>query len=165
MKRILAAVAGALMMAGTVGAAAQTLGETVAWLEYRCGIHPTVDRNGDAVYYSCTLYDDGHMLVTARWSGSPREIRRYFDIQDVEIGVDDGENTGLGVSFSCAAGSSCIVSFGEGGDPTPRGLAMIPVANYDPAGIYPQPAEDEAASLAQGFLHYQSLVAERNDLF
>lgn len=160
-KRILAAaVAGVWLVVGVVGAVAQTIDETVEWLEYYCGEHGVVDRNRDVVHYSCKLQDDGHMLVATRWSGSPREIRRYFDIQDVEIGVEDGENTGLGVSFSCEDGSGCIAYFGEDGEPNRREWTMIAIVNYEPSGRYTEHAEEKAASLARGFLHYRKLAEE-----
>ena len=172
MKRILAAVAGVVLMAGTVGTAAQTLEETIEWLE---GKFRTMDdvwsANGELIRdRSIQLWNSGRVVYRSGPTGKYGLYQRTkweFNIEDVEITDVETSSDGLALYFTCEMNALCIDSYRY--DEHIEGIkyARMTMANYSKNGRYTARDRELVAKLTRGFLHYQALVSaqEKSDLF
>ena len=181
-KQILAAVTGFLLMAGTMGVAAQTLEETIEWLEGKFGtIGPLWTSKGNKLH-KCTasFYSDGdvrsscHYDIYSHYNDDDFDYSRWFEyrfnIGDVVVwdDVDDG----LRVRFGCEGETSCIKGYSGAEsysveyetDYNEHGLST---ATYSEDDVYTTRDLEFAAKLVRGLLHYQELVsaAGKDDLF
>ena len=177
-KRILtAAMVGALLMAGTAGAAAQTDGpsfdETVERLEREISSIGPIKRGTGFISRSHEIIvsDDG-FLLTYKYDFRDRNIIEHFvDIRDIVIAPGRREDQyNNHVLFVCRPeGEKCITRLSNSKQRTGSKLLIhlknlsIYVASH--SALYSQRYEDKVNIIIRALQHLQRLARENENLF
>ena len=165
------ALVGAVLMAGAVGTAAQTLEETIEWLENKCRLEWVDELLEEMVSFECKLDKAGRMEII--WTYTPREMRRIqsFSILDMEVDIRKSDECGrskdecLVVELSCIDSEKCVVASWQSSELDVRTFYDVMILITSPGSDITARAHESATRIIRALLHYQALVADKDALF